>query len=280
MEVMIPLGDFGLELRAYPPCCYTGDNPSLAEVGYAAYNYGGPIDRAGLNFQGQPCPVWGELPTTVVEKWESAAGAIQGAVTGDLLRIVASTLGVEEHTPAAVVERIGQLQTQIDRLTRDPIVTLRELYATATDPEIATALERAITAFLRPQDARPVLAAELATTNDASRRVQLQAALLVLQDPQPTPTAGDDDVLGDLIATEREAVLRGDGSEKLVAALTAARAWGLALYGTTLSYRGRDGRDRRRDTNEELIDTMGYAWSEGDVDTTRDARRSWIRRNP
>ena len=56
-----------------PDCCFALDDASLAERLYAAYNRGGDAATAGLNFQGDPCPVWADLPENVRAKWEAVA---------------------------------------------------------------------------------------------------------------------------------------------------------------------------------------------------------------
>lgn len=56
-----------------PECCYAPDDSSLAQRLYAAYNRGGPADKAGLNYQGLPCPRWADLPESVKAKWEASA---------------------------------------------------------------------------------------------------------------------------------------------------------------------------------------------------------------
>lgn len=64
------------------PCCTPSEGATLAEVLYCAYNRGGPPDRAGLNFQGAPCPVWADLPDAVRAKWEAAASEARVRVWG------------------------------------------------------------------------------------------------------------------------------------------------------------------------------------------------------
>jgi len=56
-----------------PDCCYAlpGDPPGKQY--YAAYNHAG--ENPGLNFQGDPCPTWGELPQNIHDKWEAVAAA-------------------------------------------------------------------------------------------------------------------------------------------------------------------------------------------------------------
>lgn len=58
-----------------PACCSAPADASLAQRLYAAYNAGGDAATAGLNYQGAPCPTWGELPPNVRAKWEAAARA-------------------------------------------------------------------------------------------------------------------------------------------------------------------------------------------------------------
>lgn len=48
-----------------PACCLVGPDATLAQRLYAAYNRGGPADKAGLNYQSLPCPEWQNLPETV-----------------------------------------------------------------------------------------------------------------------------------------------------------------------------------------------------------------------
>jgi hypothetical protein len=56
-----------------PDCCYAGPFPTLAESMYAAYNAAGDPATAGLNYQGLPCPTWGQLTPNIREKWIGAA---------------------------------------------------------------------------------------------------------------------------------------------------------------------------------------------------------------
>lgn len=56
-----------------PPCCHSPEDAPLAHRLYAAYNRGGDPETAGLNFRGDPCPEWGELPENVRAKWEAVA---------------------------------------------------------------------------------------------------------------------------------------------------------------------------------------------------------------
>ncbi len=265
MDIIIPLPD-GLELRVRPACCYPSDDAGLPEVGYAAYNCGGPADMAGRNYQGNPCPTWTELPAAVVEKWEFAAAAIKHVVMSDLLRGLAGVLGIEERTPAAVMDTVEELRDLVRRLSSDPLTVLRTCYAGESDPEVSSALERAINAMAGPPEPRDAVVTAIARETDPRRLERLRAALLVLQDEQPAPTDGGGDVWGDLIVGERN---RADCSEALVAAAMARRALGIA----------RDRRDRKRDTDEEALDLMCYALSEGDTETVEAARAAWLRRN-
>lgn len=60
-----------------PACCYSEPGATPAEVAYAAYNRAGTPEKAGLNYKGDPCPVWDELPENIREKWRAAALAVQ-----------------------------------------------------------------------------------------------------------------------------------------------------------------------------------------------------------
>jgi len=52
------------------PCCFPSERGSRAEELYCAYNRAGL--RKGLNYQGEPCPLWSELPFDVQWKWRAA----------------------------------------------------------------------------------------------------------------------------------------------------------------------------------------------------------------
>lgn len=43
---------------------------------YEAYNAGGDPATAGLNFRGDPCPAWADLPDNVRAKWDAAAAEL------------------------------------------------------------------------------------------------------------------------------------------------------------------------------------------------------------
>lgn len=59
-----------------PPCCTPSPDATPAERAYCAYNAAGDPATAGLNFAGQPCPVWPMLPENVRAKWEAAVGEV------------------------------------------------------------------------------------------------------------------------------------------------------------------------------------------------------------
>lgn len=58
---------------ALPACCTPTADASLAERLYCAYSAGGDPATAGLNFQGQPCPIWEKLPPNIQAKWQAAS---------------------------------------------------------------------------------------------------------------------------------------------------------------------------------------------------------------
>jgi hypothetical protein len=49
------------------------DSPRLAQRLYEAYNAGGDPATANLNYRGEPCPSWEDLPPNVRNKWQAAA---------------------------------------------------------------------------------------------------------------------------------------------------------------------------------------------------------------
>ena len=65
-----------------PNCCFADTEDPLEIHLYAAYNRGGPPEKAGLNYQGNPCPAWGDLPEAVKEKWRAAARVASSLLTG------------------------------------------------------------------------------------------------------------------------------------------------------------------------------------------------------
>lgn len=63
--------------RAVPACCMAREGDGLAAELYAAYNRGGDPKTAGLNYAGQPCPEWSDLPVNVRAKWEAVASHVE-----------------------------------------------------------------------------------------------------------------------------------------------------------------------------------------------------------
>lgn len=69
-----------------PLCCFADRTAELAERLYAAYNLGGPIDRAGLTWDDKQVPNWGELVARaeggnvgsagVIAKWRAVAAVV------------------------------------------------------------------------------------------------------------------------------------------------------------------------------------------------------------
>lgn len=55
-----------------PACCWASGDAEVAHKLYAAYNLGGPIERAGLTWDGREVPTWEQL-------LERAAGGDAGA---------------------------------------------------------------------------------------------------------------------------------------------------------------------------------------------------------
>ena len=51
----------------------------VAERLYRSYNVGGDPDTAWLNYKGERCPEWDDLPANVRAKWENVAWAISEA---------------------------------------------------------------------------------------------------------------------------------------------------------------------------------------------------------
>lgn len=62
--------------RTLPACCYPSEGASVAEQLYCAYQRGGPPERAGLAWNGEPCPTWAMLVERVQSGDEGAAGVI------------------------------------------------------------------------------------------------------------------------------------------------------------------------------------------------------------
>ena len=70
-----------------PTCCYPRLEAETAEHLYCAYQRGGPPERAGLAWDGRPCPTWAELlakqeagdagASGVVAKWRAVAELVR-----------------------------------------------------------------------------------------------------------------------------------------------------------------------------------------------------------
>ena len=71
------------EVHPLPNCCFAEPDAPLAKRLYAAYNAGGDPQTAGLNYRGEPCPVWEDLPDNVRAKWEAVAGHAVFALRDD-----------------------------------------------------------------------------------------------------------------------------------------------------------------------------------------------------
>lgn len=303
----------GLELSVRPSCCYPSDDASLAETAYCAYNAGGPSDRAGLNYQGIPCPVWGELPPVVREKWECAVSGALTAARAALVRQLATMLGATtDETQADTWDRLDDLLSLHRSMLVEPRILFRLLLSKEQRPGRRAALEAALECLhstrpppalwallglddsatdddvrsgvealvlqrnaLRGDPAAAVRAA-LAQGCDGDRETRLRAALqLLTETEQPPPTPGYGDCWGDFIASELE---RDDVCLPLVVDARARRALGIERYGQPLTYAGDDGRSRSRDTTEEGLDLLIYAFSERDDETVEAARAVLVRR--
>jgi hypothetical protein len=74
-----------IRVHEFPECCWAEPTAEVGERLYAAYQRGGSADRAGLSWDGRPCPTWAELmaaaeagqvgPAGVVAKWRATARA-------------------------------------------------------------------------------------------------------------------------------------------------------------------------------------------------------------
>lgn len=60
-------------MRDLPECCYADQYDPTEIHLYAAYNRAGDPEKAGLNYQGLPCPTWDALPENIKEKWRAVA---------------------------------------------------------------------------------------------------------------------------------------------------------------------------------------------------------------
>jgi len=72
-----------------PECCFADPANGPGAAAYAAYNNGGPTERRGLNYAGEPCPPWRDLPLTVQQKWNAVTRA----------NVSAPGMGVTNITP-------------------------------------------------------------------------------------------------------------------------------------------------------------------------------------
>lgn len=61
-----------------PACCLDVEDAEWAARLYAAYNRAGDPATAGLNYRGDPCPLWEELPPNVQAKWRAVAAFPRG----------------------------------------------------------------------------------------------------------------------------------------------------------------------------------------------------------
>lgn len=77
---------------ALPACCIPSSaDCELAEALYCTYQQGGPPERAGLDWRGQPCPTWADLfvraaagdvgANGVIEKWRAVADQRPGKIS-------------------------------------------------------------------------------------------------------------------------------------------------------------------------------------------------------
>lgn len=57
--------------ESLPACCTPSEGASLAEQLYCVYN--GTGENPGLNYRGEPCPIWNDLPTEIKNKWMAAS---------------------------------------------------------------------------------------------------------------------------------------------------------------------------------------------------------------
>ena len=59
-----------------PECCTPSPNADRAETLYCLYQTGGPPERAGLAWDGRPCPTWADLTKRADEGDTGAVGVI------------------------------------------------------------------------------------------------------------------------------------------------------------------------------------------------------------
>lgn len=72
------------------PACCTPSTPALDDQLYAAYNRGGDPSTAGLNYQGNPCPEFADLPPNIRAKWAAVAECATG-LSGPMITLPADT---------------------------------------------------------------------------------------------------------------------------------------------------------------------------------------------
>lgn len=80
-------------MTTLPACCIPSPEASLAETLYCEYQRGGPPERAGLAWDGRPCPTWAELQERsagndagargVIAKWEAVAESVRADSASD-----------------------------------------------------------------------------------------------------------------------------------------------------------------------------------------------------
>lgn len=99
------------ETPGLPPCCVPREDADLTERLYCTYNSGGPAERAGLAWDGRPCPTFSDLegaaaegrpgPAAVVDKWEAVSLAVLGAA--EQLALLCLAQALTARVPASVV---------------------------------------------------------------------------------------------------------------------------------------------------------------------------------
>lgn len=91
-------------LPTIPACCVVGDDATLAEQLYCAYNFAGA--NPGLNYKGKPCPVWSVLPADIRHKWE--------AVADFAVDEVAESLGLFDLSTTVDAADLAELTIRVD----------------------------------------------------------------------------------------------------------------------------------------------------------------------
>ena len=115
-----------------PACCTPSPDATPAERAYCAYNAAGDPATAGLNFAGQPCPVWSALPENVRAKWEAAVDRVTPSFDFDapLLEAAASLAGGR-----APVTFVLSLSDDGGRSVDVATVTFKSLVVTTPDDD-------------------------------------------------------------------------------------------------------------------------------------------------